>query len=226
MNELERRDPVIMTPPAPQVSVRVYNLVLAGLILLGFVVMGAGVNLVATPAFQLWMYDNILLYLVGTLAGTIAGILLMSSAVKRQSVARSLVGYALFTCTFGLMTSIAVMNYDLPTINAAFTATAGITAVFGILGVAFPRVFQRMSGGLVVALFALMLVQIVMAFAGVDQTWLDLAVIVVFCGFIGYDMHQAAVAEPTLPNAVFMACNLFLDIMNVFIRLLDIFNNR
>ena len=77
-----------------------------------------------------------------------------------------------------------------------------------------------------VALLALLVVQLVMMFMGVDQTWLDIAIVVVFCGFIGYDMHQATLVETTLPNAVFMACNLFLDIMNVFMRLLNIFGNN
>lgn len=65
-----------------------------------------------------------------------------------------------------------------------------------------------------------------MMFLGVDQTWLDIAVIVVFCGFIGYDMYVATTVAPTVPNAVFMACNLFLDIVNVFIRLLNIVNDN
>ena len=85
---------------------------------------------------------------------------------------------------------------------------------------------ERIIGVLVVALIALCVVQIAMALLGVDQSWLDIAVIVVFCGFIGYDMHQASIIEPTLPNAVFMASNLFLDIMNIFIRMLDVMDRR
>lgn len=228
MNEIQRDISPIRAEEhaARPISPRLYNLIIAGLIFLGFCVMSMGVNIVSTPAFLMWMSHNVLLYMLGSIAGTIAGIVLMSSAVKRQSVARSLVGFALFICTFGLMLSMVLMNYSLPTINTAFLATAGITAVFGALGLAFPQVFQRIAGVLSISLLALIVVQFVMMFLGVDQTWLDIAVIVVFCGFIGYDMYVATTVAPTVPNAVFMACNLFLDIVNVFIRLLNIVSDN
>ncbi len=228
MNEIQRDISPIRAEErvARPISPRLYNLIIAGLIFLGFCVMSLGVNIVSTPAFLMWMSRNVLLYMLGSIVGTIAGIVLMSSAVKRQSVARSLVGFALFICTFGLMLSMVLMNYSLPTINTAFLATAGITAVFGALGLAFPQVFQRIAGVLSISLLALIVVQFVMMFLGVDQTWLDIAVIVVFCGFIGYDMYVATTVAPTVPNAVFMACNLFLDIVNVFIRLLNIVNDN
>ena len=173
-----------------------------------------------------WFDANGLLGLILLIGGPIVGVILMSGAVKRQSVARSLIGYAIFVTTFGLFCAAAIAQYDLPTINTAFIATAAITVVFGILGLTFPKVFQRIIGALVVALVALCLAQIVMALMGVDQSWLDIAIIVVFCGFIGFDMYQASIVEPTLPNAVFMASNLFLDIMNIFIRALDIADRR
>ena len=228
MNEIQRDiSPIgVEERAARPISPRLYNLIIAGLIFLGFCVMSLGVNIVSTPAFLMWMSHNVLLYMLGSIVGTIAGIVLMSSAVKRQSVARSLVGFALFICTFGLMLSMVLMNYSLPTINTAFLATAGITAVFGALGLAFPQVFQRIAGVLSISLLALIIVQFVMMFLGVDQTWLDIAVIVVFCGFIGYDMYVATTVAPTVPNAVFMACNLFLDIVNVFIRLLNIVSDN
>ena len=227
MNEIERNiSPIRVQRTVSAISPRTFNLVVAGLIFVGFCVMGLGTHIVSSYEFQLWAARNTLLYLVGSIAGTIVGIVLMSGAVKRQSVPRSLIGYALFVCAFGLMCSQAVISYDLPTINTAFLATAGITVVFGVLGILFPQFFRRIVGVLSVSLLALVVVQVVMVFMGVDQTWLDLAVVVVFCGFIGYDMHQATTIEPTLPNAVFTACNLFLDIMNVFIRLLDIMDNN
>ena len=227
MNSLQRRTiPVQTESSAPLISARLFNLIMAGLIFLGFCVMGLGVGIVTNTGFMAWFDANGVLGLILLIGGPIVGIVLMSSAVKRQSVPLSLVGYALFVSTFGLFCSAALAQYDLPTINAAFMATAAITLVFGVLGLTFPHVFQRIIGVLVVALIALCVVQIAMALLGADQSWLDIAVIVVFCGFIGYDMHQASIIEPTLPNAVFMASNLFLDIMNIFIRMLDVMDRR
>lgn len=72
----------------------------------------------------------------------------------------------------------------------------------------------------------LIIVQLVMMFMGVQQTLVDFAVIVVFCGFIAYDFHRASVDTPTLVNAVYYSSELFLDIINVFIRVLPIFGRR
>lgn len=79
---------------------------------------------------------------------------------------------------------------------------------------------------LTAALLGLIIVQLVMMFMGVQQTWVDFVVIVVFCGFIAYDFHRASVDTPTLVNAVYYSSELFLDIINVFIRVLSIFGRR
>ena len=126
----------------------------------------------------------------------------------------------------GLTASFGLANYDLPTINTAFIATAAITFVFGALGVTFPKFFQRVYGIGFGILLATILVEIVLMFMGVSQSITDLIVIVVFAGFIGYDTYVATTVPPTLPNAVLMASNLFVDIINVFLRILNILGRR
>lgn len=213
---------------ARQLSPRMFNFIVSGLIFLGFCVMGLGTYYTGSMAFARMMAtgSGALGFIVGTLVGTVVGIVVMSAGAKRQSSAISLVGYAVFAASFGLMSSTALIAYDLPTINTAFAATAAITAVFGVLGVTFPQFFKRVSGVLCGVLFALLVVEIVLAFAGVSQTITDYIVVVVFAGFIGYDTYRATQVEPTLPNAVMAATDLFLDIINVFIRILDIVGNR
>ena len=209
-----------------RLSLRAYSLTLTGLVLVGFLVMGFCASLFGNLSFLINVAYNYGLYMFVSLAASIVGIVMMGRALKSQSVALSLVGYALFVGSFGFTASLALLAYDMQTISTAFLATAGIVVVFACLGVAFPSVFERAVGVLSVALLALILVQVVMLFMGVDQTWVDFAVIVVFCGFIGYDFHQAMYMEPTLVNAVFAASNLFLDILNVVLRVLAIFGRR
>ncbi len=207
-------------------SLRGYSLALTGLVLLGFVVMGACASLFTNVGFLLWIYDKFTLVTILSFVGAIAGILMMGRAKSSQSVGLSLVGYAVFVLSFGFTTSTVLLMYTAQTISNAFLATAGIVAVFACLGVAFPKAFQRIQGILFFALIGLVLAEVVMMFMGVDQTWIDFAVIIVFCGFIGFDFYRAMQDEPTLVNAVFNASNLFLDIINVFIRVLSIFGRR
>ena len=186
---------------AKEMSPRAYNLTMSTLIFLGFCAMGSFIL-------------------------TIVGMVMMSAAASKQSVGLSLVGYVIFASTFGLTASFGLANYDLPTINTAFIATAAITFVFGALGVTFPKFFQRVYGIGFGILLATILVEIVLMFMGVSQTITDLIVIVVFAGFIGYDTYVATTVPPTLPNAVLMASNLFVDIINVFLRNLNILGRR
>lgn len=202
---------------------RVYNLVLTALVFGGFLVMGLCSMLFSDVQFLLAVGDHATRIMFGCLLGSIVAIVMMSMARKSQRVALSLVGYLLFVGTFGFTTSIALLSYSAQTISTAFLATAGITMVFGCLGVAFPNFFQRISGVLGGALLALIVVQLLMMFLGVPQTFLDIAVIVVFCGFIAHDFYVAATDVPTLANAAFNASQLFLDILNVFLRVLSIF---
>lgn len=209
-----------------RLSLRGYSLALTGFVLVGFLVMGACASLFASPAFLLAVLDSYGLIAFGSLVASIAGIVMMGSGKKRQSVGLSLAGYAVFVLSFGFTTSTILLEYTASTISTAFLATAGIVTVFACLGVAMPRVFEKIQGVLTGCLLALIVVQVVMLLMGVSQTWLDFAVIVVFCGFIGYDFHKAMYDEPTLVNAVYNASELFLDIINVFVRVLSILGNR
>lgn len=212
---------------AKEMSPRAYNLAMSALIFLGFCAMGAGAYFTSTMSFARMMMSGAALPLVfSSFILTIVGMVMMSAAAGKQSVGLSLVSYVIFASTFGLTASFGLANYDLPTINTAFTATAAITFVFGALGVTFPKFFQRVYGIGFGILLATILVEIVLMFMGVSQTITDLIVIVVFAGFIGYDTYVATTVPPTLPNAVLMASNLFVDIINVFLRILNILGRR
>ena len=110
---------------AKEMSPRAYNLAMSALIFLGFCAMGAGAYFTSTMAFARMMMSGAALPLVfGSFILTIAGMVMMSAAASkavRGPVAfglRNLCEYLCLTAPFGLA------NYDLPTINTAFIATA------------------------------------------------------------------------------------------------------
>ena len=111
----------------------------------------------------------------------------------------------------------------LRTPKVTFTATAVIMIVFGFDGIMFPNFVARLQGVLVVGLLAIVAVELVLALMGVQQSITDIAVILLFCGFIGYDVYRATTAVPTFTNALWYAVDLYLDIINVFLRLLALF---
>lgn len=233
MNEVERYGqqpfdgPIYREGPAPRlISRRLYNALLTGFVVLSFVIMAACSYITSTYEFMLFMMRNPFALTIGMLVGSIGGIIAMSVGRSKESLALGLVGYALFSLTFGFSTSFILGMYDMQTISLAFSATAGIMIVFGAAGIMFPNFFAHIQGVLLVGLFALLVVQLVMALLGVGQTMVDVAVVVLFCGFIGYDVFRASTATPTVTNALWYAIELYLDILNVFLRLLAIFGRR
>lgn len=228
MNELERYgSPVYRETPAPRlITRRLYNALLAGFVVLSFVIMAICSHITTTIEFVYFVYRNPMLFMIGSLVCSIGGIICMSVGRSKESLPIGLVGYALFTLTFGFSTSFVMSAYSLDSITTAFTATAGIMIVFGAAGIAFPRFFAKIQGVLLVALVAIIVVELVLTFTGVSQSLTDVAVILVFCGFIGYDVYRASVAAPTVSNALWYAIELYLDIINVFLRLLSLFGRR
>ena len=50
--------------------------------------------------------------------------------------------------------------------------------------------------------------------------------VVIFSLYIGYDWARANTCAPTLDNAVDLAANLYLDIINLFLRILSLLGKR
>lgn len=228
MNELERFEgPISTGQSVPRlISRRLYNVVLTGIVLLSFVVMAASSHITATADFQIFVGNNALTYSVATIVASIVGIVLMNVARAKENLPIAVVGYALFALSFGFAVSFVLTAYSLESLSLAFTATAGIVVVFGVAGFLFPQFFAKIQGVLFTGLLTVVVIEIVLMLMGVRQSITDVAVILLFCGFIGYDVYRSQTIEPTVTNALWSAVDLYLDIINVFLRLLAIFGNR
>lgn len=165
--------------------------------------------------------------LIGSVVLTIVGFILMGIGKSKQSVPLSLTGYTLFSLTFGVTVALALQRYNVGTITYAFGITACVSGIFLIAGVTFPQFFSKLGGALAIALLGTIVVEIVATmFLHVDQTIFDYVVIVIFCGFLGYDSYRMSSDQPTVPNAIFHASNIYLDIVNILLRVLDILDNK
>lgn len=207
-------------------SRRMYNIVMGGLVMLGFVVIALGAAFASTPAFLFAVIDNYLAVTIGSCVASIAGVVVINLGMKREGFGMALAGYALVVCSIGLTTGLILPLYDLPSIANAAVGTAIIALLFTLLGASYPQVFARIQGVAVVSLLALLVVSIVGGLMGMPLGWIDYAIILVFCGFIGYDTYRAQQCEPTVKMAIFNAVQIWLDLVNVFIRILSIVGNR
>ena len=55
---------------------------------------------------------------------------------------------------------------------------------------------------------------------------MDYVIVIIFCGYIGFDWAKAQIYPKTLDNAIDSAADIYVDVVNIFIRLLIIFGKR
>ena len=67
---------------------------------------------------------------------------------------------------------------------------------------------------------------IVLLILGVKQVWIDWVVAAIFTLYIGYDIYRSQQYPKTLDNAVDSALDIYMDIANLFIRILSILGKR
>ena len=209
-----------------QLTRRTYNLIMGGLVTAGFAVIAACALLAQAPAFLYAVVDNYLAISIGSFIASIAGIAVMHMGMKREGYGVTLAGYALLVCSIGFTTGMVLPFYSLPSIANAFVGTFIISALFTLLGTSFPTFFARIQGIAVTALIALIVAGIAGSLMGFAMAWYDYAVILVFCGFIGYDTYRAQQCEPTVKMAILNAAEIWLDLVNIFIHLLQIVGDR
>lgn len=203
-----------------QMTLQKYNAMLAGLVMYGFVVCTMICSLFAEELRWANPIALVVFYLIGAFAG---GYL----ANRSKSWTVRFIGYNLLIVPAGAVVASCLPYYYYETVLYAALGTALIAGVMLIAAMIRPQSFEGLGPVLVLSLISIIVVEaILLIFFGHSSTFIDLAVIIVMAAFIGYDFVQANRAARTANNAIAFAIDLFLDIINIFIRLLSIFGSR
>lgn len=167
---------------------------------------------------------NIWLFLLAYFASCFYGVYLFN---KSSEPIVSFIGYNFVVVPFGLVVNMVVARYNPELVIDAIKVTTLVTVTMMALGSAFPDFFKKIYGALTVALLAVLVIELFQIFIlKIHQTWIDWAVAILFCGYIGYDWGKANQIPKTLDNAVDSAAMLYMDIINLFLRILRIMGSR
>lgn len=191
-----------------------------------FVLCGVGATAAcAQYAAQIGFRPGLLAVLLLGLALPFVGIWISKRA---ESTAGSLLGFALIAAPIGFLLGPVVNRYSPQVLRNVCAMTAGITAVMGVAGMSFPKVFAKLGGALFIALIGLMLLSLVQMFvpSWVHCSWIDYLGAGIFSLYIGYDMHRATNVPATSLNAADIAISVYLDVLNVFLFLLSLKDDR
>lgn len=191
-----------------------YNIIIGLILLWGF-----AVNAIMCVFFQdVFLTWNTTTVLVGYFVAAIIGIC-MSTFSDNPIV--SFMGYNLVVLPIGVVLSISVKDYYVSSIVQAFILTTLITVLMIIISTIKPEIFKSLGSTLFICLSGVIVLELIMMIIGVSAPqWWDWVVALLFCGYIGYDWSKAQERDRTLDNAVDSAVDLYLDIINLFVRLL------
>lgn len=196
-----------------------YNLIIGATLTWGF-----GLNYLMMQFFGPAIVN--LVYGYGALPfllGYIVLVLIGSSMVRSFNPTKCFIGYNLIAVPVGMVAVAASMFYDPTIVVRAVLCTAIVTLSMMIVSMIFPQFFTRMAPALGISLLAVVIAEMVaMLFFRMDITILDWVVVGIMSLYIGYDWVRANSVQRTATNAIAAASALYLDIINIFLRLLRI----
>ena len=134
------------------------------------------------------------------------------------------IGYNLIVVPIGFVVNIALFGYGTDIITTAVAITGTVTLVMMLLGTMFPAFFSRIGRALGITLLITIIVELVSMFfiPAFNGIFIDYLVVFLFCGYIGFDWGRANMQSKTVDNAVDSAAEIYLDIINLFLRILSI----
>ncbi len=206
-----------------EISERSFNLIIGAVLLWGFVLNFAMVALFGAQINRMMANVNPLMFLVGYFVMVIAGSVLL----KKDSPVLSFIGYNLIALPIGVVVCACVTGVPVSIVKSAVLVTAIVTLSFMILATVFPGFFLslgRVLGiGLLVAIVAELVTTLIFRVHSSVYEWIFVGI---FSLFIGYDWARANTCARTVDNAIDLAANLYLDIINLFLRILEIMARR
>ncbi len=204
-----------------RISRNAYNFVIGLVLCWGFLVNWL---MVKNIPYKTIIDINIWVLLIGYFASCFFGIYLFT---KSKTAIVSFIGYNFVVVPFGIIINLVVFQYDPSLVLDAMRVTGLVTFAMMVLGSLFPAFFEKISRALTVALIVVILVQMVEIFILKTHIGIiDWIVAVIFCGYIGFDWGRANAIPRTVDNAVDSAASLYMDIINLFLRILSIMGRR
>ncbi len=207
-----------------QISVRRYNAVMLLTLLWGFLVNTVMVYYFAIPIMRMLSGVGPLWIFIGYFVLAIAGIAISARSANPWI---SFLGYNLLVLPIGVLLCLILPGIPVAIVTKALLLTGIVTATMTLLGLVAPNVFLGMGRTLFIALIVGILAELVATFLfHYSGTAFDWIFVVLFSGYIGYDVAKSQIYPKTVDNAVDCALDIYLDIINIFIRLLALLSRK
>lgn len=198
-----------------------YNLIIGAVLLWGFVINFLILEFIPVRSVQ--SIDS-RIFLIGYFASCFLGVTLFNRSTNPWI---SFLGYNFIVVPFGLVLNIFVSYFSQSLVLDSIRITGLVTLIMIALGTSFPKFFEKIIGALTIALLGVIVVELVEIFIfKIHHDIIDWIVALIFCGYVGYDWSRANAIPKTIDNAVDSAAALYMDIINLFVRILSILGKK
>ena len=207
-----------------EISERAFNLIIGAMLLWGFALNYLTVALFGEKVLRLVYGMKPAVFLIGYFILVLAG----NAMVVRGGAALSFVGYTLIAAPIGIVVCMSVQGVPMSIVKSAVLTTAVVTLSFMIAGTLFTGFFLRLGRVLFFSLLFMIVGGLVSLLlfgrrTGMVYEWLGVGV---FSLYIGYDWARANTCARTVDNAIDLSASLYLDIINLFLRIVQIMSKN
>lgn len=222
-----------------QHMLRVYNYMVAGLIVTGLVSFAMynlafvteGGRVVAYTQVGAAIYGSPLKWVFMLLPLGLA--FFLSARIHKMSFGATQIVYWIYAASFGIMLGTIFAMFSTATITRVFFITAGLFAFMSLWGYTTKRDLTKMGSFLIMGLFGVILASIVNIFIGSTaiQFATSVLVVVIATGLTAYDtqrikndfLEYRSYGEELGKLAVMGALALYMDFIMIFVNLLQLF---
>ena len=159
-------------------------------------------------------------------------VIILSARIHKMSYMTAIILFLLYSGLTGLTLSSIFILYEITSIIWIFAITGGLLLLFGLIGYATNIDLTKLSTFLFMGLLAMIIASLVNMFIGSETFDLMLCFIgiVIFIGYIAYDVQVVKRNLYGIDDedklAIYGAFDLYLDFINLFVRLISLFGDR
>lgn len=216
-----------------QYMLRVYNYMASGLALTGLVAYAAANYANSDPAIKQLLYVSPLKWVI--MLAPVAIVFLFAARIQAMSFGTAQAVFWGYAALMGLSLSSIFLVFTGESIARVFFITAGTFAGMSLWGYATKRDLTNFGGFLFMGLIGIVLASLVNMFIGSSALQFAISVIgvLVFVGLTAYDtqrikeQYSELYDDGTLGKLAIMgALALYLDFINLFVMLLQLFGSQ
>ena len=155
----------------------------------------------------------------------------LSARIHNMISATATFCYLLYSFVTGITFSTIFMAFEMKSLILIFLITAIVFGIFALFGTFTNLSLDKLGNTLLMMLLGIIIASLINIFVGSSMFDLIICIIgiLVFIGYIGYDVKKLPILFDSLGEengAIYGAFQLYLDFINIFIYLVQLFGNN